>query len=654
MRRRTLTLGRLTPLPVAVVGSPSTSCVYDYSSPPARWFPVIAPVSVRRPGCDTLWFLLHPGRHQEGTLNVLGPSCHGVGPMLGVTTPLRLEQFRFASSSSGNNNNNNKKVSGAGGVGGVAGGGGVGGGGMMGRQAMDASAQEDDAFPTHDPATLNPTLQRPDLGGMAVPGESAFSHRNDVDPKLLFDRQRQRDPAMGGMGVSPSAAAASAAAAAAAFQDRGSRAKAKAQFEARSHKATAGGASSPTGSTEKTDGTPLRPSGATPSGTKANPSSSSEKDPRNTKKTASAASASTPFGSSAASDPGDGNYIRSRDAFASRRVELNESFTGSAEAREIQWWENVWYNYIRYFFTREYLVGKDRFGNRFVVRWYFQRNRHEERKVYRVDNNKKHQPYGALPTDSRLWEAWLRQWRHDAPTPEEEEWYRQRTREKMGVHCVGDEEVEDAVIRGFTQTKHAASVLQELDPDENYNSFLENTDQRTKDNDPAKESDRTWTAAFVRGDLFYNEEEVETMRSTMSHLYRDRAWQRLEMKRQNKHRQQSTAVRKPADGCDDPHASDGEPINHVMQRTDAHVPFGEGVPDLTTPELEKLRIECDALDEERVNLRKELGLTILGDMREGREPIDKGYAPFQPPPTSDRWKPRVWQESWGVGGGMLI
>lgn len=351
------------------------------------------------------------------------------------------------------------------------------------------------------------------------------------------------------------------------------------------------------------------------------------------------------------------SYKRSRDTFAEDSVSLKHSFAGSADARTITWWEELYYNYLRYWVTREQLIGKDRYGNKFCVRWFFIRERQEERRMYRIDADKQHQPYGALPTDSKLWEAWMRRWRYDPPTAEEDEYHRKRKRDFMGVHVVADEEAEDTTMRALAHTKHASYQMRELDNNEEYGkSMVMNTDQRSKEANPAKELDASWSAAVVRGDLFYNEEETETLRNTVATMFRDREWQELELKRQVRLKKQKNPVRRPQykTGADDTvEVVDGEPMDHQWDRTDSGVPFGNGVSDLTTPELEKLKAECDALEEERIALRRELGLTDTGDFRENRAPVDKGYDPFQPPPTSTRWKPKCWSESWGAGGGQV-
>ncbi len=252
----------------------------------------------------------------------------------------------------------------------------------------------------------------------------------------------------------------------------------------------------------------------------------------------------------------------------------------------------------------------------------------------------------------------MRRWRYDPPTPEEDEYNRLRRREHLGVHVVGDEEVEDTTMRALAHTKQSQMQMRELDNNEDYGkNMMGSTDLRGKENNPAKELDATWSAAVVRGDIFYNEEETETLRNTIATMFRDREWQELELKRQVRLKKQKNPVRRPVyktvAGSDDVEMVDGEPMDHQWDRTDSGVPFGGGVSELTTPELEKLKAECDALEEERIALRRELGLTDTGDYREGRAPVDKGYDPFQPPPTSTRWKPKCWAESWGAGGGHV-
>ena len=351
-------------------------------------------------------------------------------------------------------------------------------------------------------------------------------------------------------------------------------------------------------------------------------------------------------------------YKRSREAFAHKTVTLTKSYSGSSEATEVSTLER-WYFALRFFFTREKFVGKDRFGNCFFARWYFYRTRHEERRCYRKDRDKRHQPYGALPTDSRLWEAWQRNFRHDPPTREEEEFFREKKRERMGPHVMEDETVEDAIVRSFAHTNAASPILQELDPDDSFNKFLDSNHHRWKDQHP--EIGGSWTVGFVRGDVFYNEEQTETMRETLQHMFRDREWQVLEMKRQSRLRRAKPPAGKPPDGVFDP--KEAQDLTNPQQfswldyRPDNAVSFDLGIPDITTPELEKLRYECDALEDERLALQKELGLTDLGDMRDGRAPIDKGYDPFQPPPTSKRWKPKCWGEAWGdrlAAGGLSV
>lgn len=343
------------------------------------------------------------------------------------------------------------------------------------------------------------------------------------------------------------------------------------------------------------------------------------------------------------------SYTRSTLYFKDKTVKLQQSYAGHEDNRKIHWYERLHYDWFRYFFTGERIVGKDRQGNLFCVKWFFYRHRNEIRKCYRLDHDKRHQPYGAFPNDHKLWVAWMKGWRHDPPTPEEEEIHREDIRTFMGPHVVGEEEYEDAVVRSLAHTPNASSVLNEMDSDETFNKFLNHYNKRDRDKDPHKEN-ATWTVGLCRGDLFYNEEETEMMRTSLGHIFRDREWQALEMKRQTRTRKQPYTVRMPEDPTD-PNSHQGEPPHHYYERTDQGVPFDTGVEQLTTPALEKVKAECDALEDERVRLRKELGLTDLGDFREGRAPVEKGYAPFQPHPTSKRWKPKCWNESWGTGGG---
>ena len=346
------------------------------------------------------------------------------------------------------------------------------------------------------------------------------------------------------------------------------------------------------------------------------------------------------------------DYVRSTEFFANKTVKLNQSFAGSEDARIITPWERIWWDYVRFYWTYETLAGKDRFGNVFVRRWFFYRGRNETRKMYRKDKDKRHQPYGAIPTDSKLWEAWLRTWRHDPPTPEEEETFRKKAKRHVGPHSLGDEAFEDTLVRTAAHTTHANATLQELDKEETYNKFLYHFDDlRKKDGSPHKEAS-TWTAGFVRGDYFYNEEEVETMRTNLSHLFRDREWQTLEMKRQTRMRKQPTLPHMP-DDYTDPNSYQGDPVSHYYDRIDGGVPCVDGVEQLTTPEIQKLRVEVDALDEERTLLRRELGLTDLTDFRDGRAPIVKDSPTYAPDPVSKRWKPQCWGESWGTGMTMM-
>jgi len=360
-------------------------------------------------------------------------------------------------------------------------------------------------------------------------------------------------------------------------------------------------------------------------------------------------------------DPQKKKYKTSIDAFGDGSVKLQHSFTGEADNRVILWWEELYWNWIRWWFTKEYLIAKDRYGNKFCTSWFFAKSREERRLCYRKDANKRHQPYGALPTDERQWERWIRGHRGDPPSVAEEEYLRSYKKQYLGPMVVGDEEVEDTMMRMIAHMNRSRMMMQELDEDGVYNDedrVLQ--PYRKAESEPGKEhlkrnpkkAGATWTVGFVRGDLFYNEEEVQTMRTEMGHLFRNMEWQELEYKRHIRNNRQQWPVRKPKDGITDPNDGDGEPFLHQWERTDLGVPYHDAVPDLTTPELERLRIEADQLEDERLALRKELGLTDLGDIREGRPPIKKEHEDtFMPPPTSARWKPKTWEESWGTGGG---
>ncbi|CCW61309.1 unnamed protein product [Phytomonas sp. EM1] len=354
-------------------------------------------------------------------------------------------------------------------------------------------------------------------------------------------------------------------------------------------------------------------------------------------------------------------YLRSVDAFGNKSVRLQHSFTGLADNRIIQWWEHLYWNYIRYFFTQELLIAKDRFGNKFTVTWQFIKGRQEQRRMYRKDSNKKHQPYGALATDDRLWERWMRSHRGDPPSVAEEEHLRYYKREFFGPMVLDDEEVEDSMMRLMAHMNRSQAMFQELDDNQDYGDAhratrpLRETERKPGEEMKAKaQKGATWTLGFVRGDLFYNEEETQVMRTELGHIFRNMEWQALEYKRQVRTNKRQHPRGKPAEGTTDPNAPDGEPVKHYWHRTDLDIPYHDAVPDLSTPELERLRVESDQLEDERLAIRKELGLTDLGDIREGRDPIQQDHAPFEPPPVSKHWKPRCWDESWGTGAGGLF
>lgn len=356
----------------------------------------------------------------------------------------------------------------------------------------------------------------------------------------------------------------------------------------------------------------------------------------------------------------EARYVKSVDAFGDKTVRLQHSFSGLADNRIIQWWEHAYWNYVRYFFTHELLIAKDRFGNRFTVTWQFVKGREEQRRMYRLDANKKHQPYGSLATDERLWERWMRGHRGDPPSVAEEEHNRDYKRQFFGAMVLEDEEVEDALMRLLAHMNRSQATFQELDADQAYGDVhtatrpMRETERKPGQEIKAKgQKGATWTLGFVRGDLFYNEEEVQVMRNELSHVFRNMEWQNLEYKRQVRMNKAQPPRGKPAEGSTDPNDPDGIPMHHYWQRTDMDIPYHDAVSDLTTPELERMRIESDQLEDERLALRKELGLTDLGDMREGRDPVVKGHDPFGVPPTSTRWKPKCWEESWGTGGGMM-
>ncbi|EPY22904.1 hypothetical protein STCU_08055 [Strigomonas culicis] len=355
-------------------------------------------------------------------------------------------------------------------------------------------------------------------------------------------------------------------------------------------------------------------------------------------------------------------YRRSIDAFSDKSVRLQHSFSGLADNRIIQWWEFAYWNYIRYFFTQELLIAKDRFGNKFTVTWQFIKGREEQRRMYRKDSNKKHQPYGALATDERLWERWMRGHRGDPPSVAEEEYNREYKKQFFGPMVLENEEVEDSLMRIMAHLNRSQQTFQELDDDQVYGDAHRATKpMREMERRPGEEATArgkkgaTWTLGFVRGDVFYNEEEAQVMRKELGHLFRNMEWQELEYKRQVRMNKQQHPRGKPAEGTTDPNAPDGDAMTHYWERTDLGIPHHDAVPDLTTPELERLRIEADQLEDERWAIRKELGLTDLGDIREGRDPIAKDNCrePFQPPPVSSRWKPKCWEETWGTGSGLL-
>lgn len=352
-------------------------------------------------------------------------------------------------------------------------------------------------------------------------------------------------------------------------------------------------------------------------------------------------------------------YVKSIDAFSDSSVKLQHSFTGLADNRIILWWEEIYWNWMRWFFTGEYLIAKDRYGNKFCASWFFAKTREERRLMYRKDANKKHLPYGSLPTDERQWERWLRTHRGDPPSVAEEEYLRSYKKQYLGAMVVGDEEVEDTMMRIIAHMHRSQNMMKELDEDQTYTDQdrvlqpLRKAEANPGEEHAAKQKAKgaSWTMAFVQGNLFYNEEEAQVMRTEMGHIFRNMEWQELEYKRHARQSRPQWPVRKPKEGTTDPNDAEEPALRHVWERTDLNVPYHDAVPDLTTPELERLHIEADQLEDERLALRKELGLTDLGDIREGRPPIKKDGDPFAPPPVSARWKPKTWEEGWGTGGG---
>eukprot|EP00760_Papus_ankaliazontas_P035271 PhM_4_TR7720/c0_g1_i1/m.56145 len=362
-------------------------------------------------------------------------------------------------------------------------------------------------------------------------------------------------------------------------------------------------------------------------------------------------------GGGSASGPGEPykgpkGYVKSTDAYAHKRKVLSRKYAGETSKQYIKTWEDVFYNKIRFMYTHEKLIGKDRWGNRFFIRAHYVKKRGEERMCRRVDRSLAHQPYGALPVDDRLWERWMRGWRGAPPTPEESENFRRQRKRNMGPRTIGDEEGEDALMRNLAHLHAGAAYANELDPDQDTNNFLNSQDKRTRDGRP----DSPWTMGFSKGDLFYNEEEVEVMRGNLEGTFRDKYWQALEMERHRLdeiskelklNNGKPTTYPKLNEEDNEP-----QPFMERPVRPDRGQPYFEAKSELKTPELERLRLEVEHMEQDRHRVRKELGLTDISDEKEGREPADPGPTPFAPGQTSARWKPKCWHEPWGQGGGQ--
>ncbi|RNE99310.1 hypothetical protein TraAM80_08295 [Trypanosoma rangeli] len=206
-------------------------------------------------------------------------------------------------------------------------------------------------------------------------------------------------------------------------------------------------------------------------------------------------------------------YIRSVDAFGEKSVRLQHSLAGLADSRIIKWWDKLYWNYLRYGFTQERLIAKDRFGNKLTVTWKFQKGREEQRRMYREDANKKHLTYGSLATDGRLWERWMRGHRGDPPSIAEEEHARDYKKQYFGAMVLEEEEVEDALMHIMAHMNRSQQTFQELEDDQVYGGAHRPTEPlRQAEHHPEKEhaakaqAGATWTLGFVCGDLFYNNE----------------------------------------------------------------------------------------------------------------------------------------------------
>jgi hypothetical protein len=369
---------------------------------------------------------------------------------------------------------------------------------------------------------------------------------------------------------------------------------------------------------------------------------------------------------------GERPYQRSIERFPERR-KITRSHAGTAENRIIQTWENIWYNWIRYFFKLELLIAKDRYGNRFFSKWNFYRPRQEVRMCFRADKSMDHIPYGQDPEDDQQWLRWMKHHRGEPPTVAEEEHLRKSKKEASGPLVHEHESFEDAWARAVAQVPEMGGVFDDKDFQTQEQDSLHRTVKparmREQENmDPSDELGKreqesgtdqgakgvkpkgTWHQVFTRPDLFYNEEESDVLRSEVQHMFRSMEWQQLEYKRQVRVRNAQPPHGMPEDvwehGDVDAATKAAEPLKMIWERIDLGIPYHDAVPDLSSPELERMRLEADQLEDHRLAFRLELGLTDLGDIREGRPPIDKGEEPYRRP-LSKKYKPKVWDEQWG-------
>jgi hypothetical protein len=354
-------------------------------------------------------------------------------------------------------------------------------------------------------------------------------------------------------------------------------------------------------------------------------------------------------------------YRRSVDVFADKsRWHTKETFSGSADARIILWWEEIYYNWMRFFFTKEELIGKDRFGNRFVVRWEFYKKSEEYRACYRIDPKEKWHPYGGLISDDRAWEQWVRGRRGLPPTVAEEEYSKTERKRKLGPMVHEGEHLEDAAMRILRHMPLSGVQMPNIDVQDRNQELPGPLDafaphRKGEKADPElelKQRDKfhkaTWTEGFIRGDVFYNEEETEILRSEIGDVFRSMRWAELEYKRQTRQVKAQPPVKRP-----DPATGEPAPFLHYTPRTDSYIPHVDAVPDLTSPVLERLILESQQYEDERLATRKELFLMDLGDVREGRGAALKDHDLYRPPPPSTRWRPQTWEETWGSSSGTL-